>query len=132
MVITPPTKIYVKESPVHGLGVFASEKIKQDEIIEVCYPVDMGLDISKPSEVLERYRFNWPQGLSPTKLVLPTGYGMIYNHSETPNANWRSDLNNETFEFYALRDIEMGEEIFTWYGDVNYWSGMKSNSVTVK
>ena len=30
--IYPPQKIYVKNSPVHGLGVFASEKINKGEI----------------------------------------------------------------------------------------------------
>ena len=132
MKIIPPSNIVIKKSPIHGWGVFASKKIKENEIIEVCYPVDMELDISEPSEILERYRFNWPQGLTPTKLVLPTGYGMIYNHSEKPNANWRSNFDNETFEFYALRDIEEGEEIFTWYGGVNYWDGIKSTTITVK
>ena len=34
--IHPPQKIYVKNSPVHGLGVFASEKINKDEIFEIC------------------------------------------------------------------------------------------------
>ena len=132
MKIAPPHKIVIKESPIHGMGVFATEKIKEGEIIEVCYLVDMELDISKPSEILERYRFNWPQGNNLTKLVIPTGYGMIYNHNENPNANWRSNFDNETFEFYAIREIEIGEEIFTWYGGENYWSGMKSTRITLK
>lgn len=130
MKIIPPSNIILKESPIHGLGVFATENIKEGEIIEVCYLIDMEIDVSKPSEILERYRFNWPQGSTPQKLVLPTGYGMIYNHSENPNASWRSNFDNGTFEFYAISDIEVGEEIFTWYGDVNYWNTIKS--VTVK
>ena len=34
--IYPPKKVYVKKSPVHGWGVFASEKIFKDELIEEC------------------------------------------------------------------------------------------------
>jgi len=30
--IVTPTKIYVKNSPIHGLGVFACEKIYKGEI----------------------------------------------------------------------------------------------------
>lgn len=133
MEIKPPTNIVIKESPIHGLGVFATKKIKSGTTIEVCSIIDTDIDITKPSEILDRYRFNWPQGTTtPTMLVVTTGYGMLYNHSENPNAAWKSNFENKTFEFYSIKDIEKGEEILVWYGDVNYWSGIKSNSVTLK
>ena len=34
--IYPPKKVYVKKSSVHGWGVFVSEKIFKDELIEEC------------------------------------------------------------------------------------------------
>ena len=33
--IYPPKKVYVKKSPVHGWGVFASEKIFKDDAEEI-------------------------------------------------------------------------------------------------
>jgi SET domain-containing protein len=39
MNIPIPQKIEVKASHIHGLGVFAKEKINKDEIIETCYAI---------------------------------------------------------------------------------------------
>lgn len=117
----PPKKIYISESKIHGLGVFASEKIFEGEIIETCPVIDMGLN-REPSHILIDYRFNWPQGGDWEKQVVPTGYAMLYNHSNTPNALWRSNLENNTFEFYSVKEINPNEEILIYYGDVEYWN----------
>jgi SET domain-containing protein len=126
--MVPPKKIYISNSNLHGLGVFASEKIYEGEIIEVCPIIDMGLK-KEPSHILIDYRFNWPQGVNDwEKQVVPTGYGMLYNHSNIPNALWRSDLVNKTFEFYAVKEINPDEEILIYYGDVEYWSDGRNNT----
>lgn len=122
MVITPPTKIYVKESPVHGLGVFASEKITNGEVFEICPIVDMGMKPGESSPTLLDYRFNWPQGFEWEKQVVGLGYASLYNHSNDANAAWRSDYNNNVFEFYAIKEILPGEEIFVYYGGDAYWN----------
>ena len=123
MRINPPTKIYVESSPIHGLGVFASEDINEGEILEVCPVIDMGMRFGDTSHILIDYRFNWPQGGSPwDKQVVSTGFALLYNHSNTPNAAWRSNLENNTFEFYSIKNIKAGEEVIVWYGDVSYWN----------
>jgi hypothetical protein len=129
MRINPPTKIYVKSSPIHGLGVFTSEDIKEGEILEVCNVIDMGMRFGESSHILIDYRFNWPQGgNSWEKQVVPTGFGLLYNHSNTPNAAWRSNLENNTFEFYSTKNIKSDEEIFVWYGDINYWNDGRTHT----
>ena len=121
--IHPPQKIYVKNSPVHGLGVFASEKINKDEIFEVCSILSLPMKFGEVSPLFIDYRFNWPSGTSDWKeQVISLGFGSLYNHSESPNAYWFSDNETRTFKFVAHRDIEPEEEIFVWYGDVNYWN----------
>ena len=121
--IYPPKKIYIKKSPIHGLGVFAFDYILEGEIIEVCPIIDMGMNRGESSHILIDYRFNWPQGVENfDKQVVCSGYGMLYNHSEKANANWRSNLETNCFEFYAVKDILPHEEIFVWYGDINYWN----------
>ncbi len=60
--------------------------------------------------------------------VLAMGCGGIYNHSNNPNAYWYSNNEKRTFCFFALRDIEIGEEIFTFYGDDSYWSDGRTNT----
>ena len=121
--IYPPQKIYVKNSPVHGLGVFASEKINKGEIFEVCPILSLPMKFGEVSPLFIDYRFNWPSGTSEwEEQVISLGFGSLYNHSESPNAYWFSDNETRTFKFAASRDIEPEEEIFVWYGDVNYWN----------
>lgn len=116
-----PSKIYVKESPVHGLGVFAKEKIHQGEIFEECPVISLPIKSGEWSDILLYYRFNFPSGNTPTEQVMALGYGAIYNHSNTPNAYWFSEIEKRTLKFAANRDIETEEEIFVYYGDENYW-----------
>ena len=132
MYITIPQKIYLDNSPVHGWGVFANQPISENEIIEVCPIIDMGLNFGDVSHILIDYRFNWPQG-TPNfeKQVICSGYGMMYNHNENPNAAWRSNIENNTFEFYAVRPIRPQEEIFIWYGDINYWNDGRNHTKVI-
>jgi len=110
MRIDAPTKIYVADSPIHGLGVFAKEEILEGEIIEVCPVINMGMTFGETSHILIDYRFNWPQGSGQwTKQVVATGFSMLYNHSDNFNANWRSNLDTNCFEFYATKNIKPDE-----------------------
>jgi hypothetical protein len=114
------------------LGVFASEDINEEEILEVCTVIDMGMRFGDTSHILIDYRFNWPQGGSPwDKQVVSTGFALLYNHSNTPNAAWRSNLENNTFEFYSIKNIKAGEEVFVWYGDVSYWNDGRTHTNVV-
>ena len=131
MKIQPPKKLYVSNSPIHGLGVFATEIIYEGEIIEICPVIDMCLN-GESSHILIDYRFNWPQGGSPwDKQVVSTGFALLYNHSNTPNAAWRSNLENNTFEFYSIKNIKADEEVFVWYGDVSYWNDGRAHTNVV-
>lgn len=127
MKIIKHTKIEVKQSPVHGWGVFATEKINEGEIIEECPLVFLPIKRGDTNYCLIDYTFVWPKGGDWHSHVLPLGYGGIYNHSNTPNATWENNIDNTTFNFVALRDIEEGEEIFTFYGDENYWTDGRSH-----
>lgn len=127
-----PHKIYLDRSPIHGWGVFANQPIFENEVIEVCPIIDIGLKLGEASHILIDYRFNWPQGESDHhKQVICSGYGMMYNHNETPNASWRSNQENKTFEFYALKYIRPQEEIFVWYGDHNYWNDGRQHTKVI-
>lgn len=120
--ILPPKKIYVDKSPIHGWGVFASESISEGEVFEICPFIDLGLRPGDVSPILLDYRFNWPQGVSWEKQVVGLGYSSLYNHSDNANANWKSNYENKTFEFYATKDISPNQEIFVWYGGDDYWN----------
>jgi hypothetical protein len=106
-------KIYVDDSTVHGRGVFASETIKSGEILEECHYIKVPEDIGYP-EILNEHFFSWPKGGS--GLVICLGYGSIFNHSDNErNADWETDTLKNKIIFFATRNIEVGEEIFTNY-----------------
>jgi len=119
MNLVPPSKIYIKTSPGKGLGVFAFKKIIKGEIIEEC-PL---FTISNKETINEFYHyiFNYPQGDEQQEIVLPWGYGCIYNHSDTNNAYWRDHPKYKAFQYIANRDIEIDEEVCTYYGDDEYY-----------
>lgn len=123
MKLKMPSKIEVKSSPIHGLGVFATEKIYKGEIIEECPLITITFMEAATSSILYRYRFLYPIQ-NPTENVIPLGYGCIYNHNDNNNATW-VEGKYRMFNFIALRDIESGEEIFTKYGESMYWENQK-------
>ena len=121
-------KIYLDKSPVHGWGVFAKEDIFEGEVFEECPILSLPIERGEVTPLLIDYRFNWPQGTEWEEQVIELGYGSFYNHSETANAFWVSDIENRTFKFISNREIKKGEEIFVWYGDVNYWNDGRTHT----
>lgn len=107
--------IYYAPSDVHGKGVFAGGPIPEGGVIEVCpvllFPKAQLAAIRQT--LLDDYYFDW--GDDDSWYALALGYGSLYNHAYEPNADYEMDFENETIDFYALRDIEPGEEIFVNY-----------------
>ena len=113
-------KCIVKSSPGKGWGVFATEDIYEGEIIEICSLVSISLE--KDIDNLKDYRFEYKIEGKETELVIPSGLGMIYNHSDNNNAAWRNHPRYKAFVFHAVKDIKAGEEICTYYGGDRYWN----------
>lgn len=116
-----PTKVEVRTSPIHGYGVFATDKINKGEIIEECHLLTIPFKLGTFDSFLVNHKFNFPSIGKVEEYVIPLGYGAIYNHSDNNNAFWCTNIKNKTFEFVAVRDIEIGEEVCTYYGDSTYW-----------
>tara|TARA_R100001509_G_C4677219_1_gene152237 strand:- start:57 stop:458 length:402 start_codon:yes stop_codon:yes gene_type:complete len=127
---TPPNKILIHPSVRGGMGVFCKEKILKEEIIEICYLYDLKIKMNEGHINTDHwdYRFIFPKD-NPKTHVIPWGYGCLYNHSDTPNADWKDYPNEFAFIFFAIKDIEPGEEICTYYGGDDYW---KQRSYTNK
>jgi SET domain-containing protein len=101
--------IYVKKSKLHGYGVFAAKTFRKGTIIEECYMI-----ISRGGDkVLEDFYFDATKG----KSAILTGYGVIYNHSEDPNADYKLNIKRRLATIKATRTIHKGEEIFVSYGE---------------
>ncbi len=112
--------IYVAPSPKHGKGVFTSEEIAKDNLLEICPIIlipakDMAL-IEKT--VIYNYFFTWGEDDKSGAIAL--GFGSIYNHSINPNAYYLVDYDEGTVLIYSKTDIMAGEEIcFNYNGDAD-------------
>jgi SET domain-containing protein len=94
-----------------GRGVFAGRPFRKGEVIEVC-PV-IRLSTGTPPLGLEHYVFKWGDGED--ELAVALGYGSLYNHSPTANAEFAPRTGRGEIVFRAARDIAEGEQIFIDY-----------------
>lgn len=113
-----PEKIYVADSAMVGAGrgVFAKERIREGECIERC-PV-IALEDARDRARLRKtglvnYYFLWGDKRDHAAICL--GWGAVYNHSFSPNARYEKVMEDRRMDFFALRDIEPGEEILVNY-----------------
>ncbi len=105
MPLTHSPLIEVKRTRHKGRGVFAlGDSPCGTEIERVPVLVLPAGDIR--GSHLASYCFLWSEGT----VALPLGYGALYNHSYTPNAEYR-DAAPQVKVYTALRDIRHGEEI---------------------
>lgn len=117
-------KLYVKRSPLHGYGVFAGKNIRKGEKIEECYFIrTRGGD-----KGLEDFYFD-----ANGKYAILTGFGVVYNHSDDPNADYSFNMRRRVATIKAGKTIKKGEEIFVSYGEKWFSSrGMKARQLRQK
>lgn len=103
--------LYIAPSDLHGRGVFAAEAISEGEIIEICPVIVMPADQRDliHNTDLHDYYFLWGENEQEIGIIL--GYGSIYNHAATPNAEYYPDYSADTLSIFCLKDIAPGEEI---------------------
>lgn len=115
------SRIELRKSSIHGWGVFAKDDINSNEVLEEIPFLILPINKGDMSSLFIDYRFNFPSSNWKYQ-VIPMGFACFYNHSDTPNAGWYTDEVNEIFIFKTNNFIKKDEEIFTYYGDVNYWN----------
>ena len=107
--------LFIAPSKNKGRGVFTSHNLLVEDVIEICpvivIPPEQVELIDKT--ILYNYYFLWT---SPeNSICIALGYGSIYNHSKTPNAEAIADTANNSFTFKCIKNITAGEEIFIDY-----------------
>jgi SET domain-containing protein len=104
--------VCVKKVKGKGRGVFAREAIRKGAVIErvpvVIVPIK-NLVNGRANPVLKKYFYEW----GPTTVAVSLGYGSLYNHSYTPNADY--DHGEKVLIYRAICDIAAGEEITVNY-----------------
>ena len=93
-----PEGLTIKRSSVHGLGLFTERVIKEGEVLGTTHVTH--------NEYWKEY--------------IRTPLGGFINHSDSPNAELINcahtrDIECGVLQLKALRDIEAGEEICTYY-----------------
>jgi uncharacterized protein len=98
-----------------GLGVFASENIEADTIIETSPVIVMSGDDRKllDQTLLHDYIFEW--GVKNDQCCMALGYISIYNHSYKSNCEYEMNFAERSITIKTVRFVKAGEELFINY-----------------
>ena len=123
-------KIEIRDSSIHGRGIFAKKDIKSGEILEECHYImiddgnthDMPLykwrRLPSTNEKIGVYKFGWPKGDDFEKYTIVLGFGSIYNSGideEERSVDWEIDLDKDIYRFFTIRDVKKDEELLLYY-----------------
>lgn len=117
--------LYIVNRADLGRGVFAGQAWQVGDVIEVCPVITLSeadrVVIDKTS--LYNYYFIW--GPNEKQAAIALGYGSLYNHSATPNAQFITDLATNSIIIECIKDIAAGEEVLIKYvddeSDIKLW-----------
>jgi len=102
--------IEIRESNLHGLGVFAKKDIPARTKIEVSPGI---LLTKKPQDILFKYCYSHNQ--KPWAVLFPTGYLGLYNSSSNPNTRVSIDCEKNLITVITKVYINKGEELLHDY-----------------
>jgi len=103
--------IEVKESPLHGRGVFAKSKIRKGNLIERA-PIIFLLNEEKETlRFTKLFHYYFLLGNVEKQAAFGFGYASFYNHSPEANAFYTFSRKKNTLNIYAYQTIEAGSEV---------------------
>jgi uncharacterized protein len=112
--------LHIAETGIKGRGVFTTELIPSDTIIEIAPVIVMGLEERKllDKTKLHDYIFLW--GEKEDKCAMALGWVPVYNHSYQSNCEYFMNFDDETIFVKTVRDVLVNEELTINYsGDWN-------------
>jgi len=103
----------IKNSKIHGKGLFANKNFKKDELI---FKVDLSKlpKIKSKNKLSEEQKFHIDYA-GRGKYVLATHPYVYINHSCDPNVLIKHETISKS-KFYAMKDIKKGEQLTYDYG----------------
>lgn len=120
--IRPPYQkvdVAVRRSPIDGYGVFALEPAKRfHKIGEVRGETISIAEARRRAATLERIMIVEISHKTAIDLAASTDPMRFTNHSCQPNG--RLTIRDGRIEFYAIRDIAVGEEVTVDYGETHH------------
>jgi len=104
--------LYISQTGNKGRGVFTSESIDAETIIEIAPVIVMTAAerLLLDKTLLHDYIFEWtPAGEE--KCCMALGYVPIYNHAYASNCEYFMNYDEATIFIKTVRRIEAGEEL---------------------
>lgn len=121
--------LFIATTSEMGRGVYTSEPLDEDIIIEVAPVVVMSAEdrIHLDKTLLHDYIFEWGDK---GEVIMALGYAPVYNHSYTSNCEYEMDYEASTISIRTVRPIAAGEELFinyngSWDDDKPLWFDAK-------
>lgn len=115
--------LYIGKSEEKGRGVYTSENIPENTLVEISPVIIMSIEERKllDKTLLHDYIFEW--GVNKDRCCMAMGYVPVYNHSYTSNCEHEMDFEDEIIRIKTVQDIKAGQELFINYnGD---WDNVK-------
>jgi len=95
-----------------GNGVYSLKNYKIGDIVDMCPTVRvLRKYLKEPDNSLRDYYFS---DTDPSYGIIVFGNGSIFNHSDNPHVLWK--MKDDYMVYYAVKDINIGDEIYTTYG----------------
>lgn len=103
--------IEIKQSALHGRGVFAAGKFKPGAIIEIAPLILLEAADKEFLQTTSLFNYYFLIVNEDTPAALGLGNASIYNHSYTANAVYTVSLKDASLVIKAFKEIKSGDEI---------------------
>lgn len=109
--ISKPAHAVVKDSPLHGRGVFATKSISRGALIETAPAVFLTYEEKELLKHSPLFNYYFLINNMDNPAVFGFGNSSFYNHSSQANCFYTFSTKRNTIRFYAYKKIMAGEEI---------------------
>ncbi|MEZ4933539.1 MAG: SET domain-containing protein-lysine N-methyltransferase [Saprospiraceae bacterium] len=114
--------LFTAPSDISG-GCFTGEPIEESGLIEIC-PVDRKKEAADhPRHDAARLLFRWGDDQRSNVPLHSATESICTAISYEPNAKYLLDYDHQTIDFYAIKNIEPGEEILVNYNGEAHLQG---------
>ncbi|EPQ29063.1 uncharacterized protein PFL1_03352 [Pseudozyma flocculosa PF-1] len=107
-----------------GRGIYASRRLPAGTLLEISpvllFPPGEYDKFGRHTQ-LDGYTFVWRRTEAGSIMALALGLGSLFNHSTSPQVNYRLDHERQCITYTLMRDVEVGEELCISYGVGRMW-----------
>ena len=107
-------KTYVKQAGSNGRGVFAATPISKGQVVEIAPYIH--IPAADYDKIADTFLSNYWYGARGRACAIGLGNTSLYNHSNTPNAEYIVRSKSKTIKIVAVKNIAQDKEIYIDYG----------------